>query len=763
MTITGRRIDIRGVVQGVGFRPWVYRLAHENGLTGRVCNNAAGVTIDVFGTEPALDGFADRLINHPPPASEIAGVDFRPIPVELLDAFTIASSSDANELRVSIPPDLATCPECLDEIFDSRNRRYRYAFTNCTHCGPRFTIARDVPYDRATTTMARFTMCDACRREYDDPTDRRFHAQPNACPVCGPQLVITTNTGTVIECADAIDGAAGAISRGAIVAIKGLGGFHLACDATNAHAVKRLRLLKRRDEKPFAVMVADVEAAGRIAILTNAERALLTSIERPIVLAQRQPDGALSALVAPDAPLVGVMLPYTPLHHLLLRAVPCPLVMTSGNSSDEPLAYRNDDAITRLSALADFFLLHDRDIEAFCDDSVVRVIADAPVLLRRSRGYVPRAVRVLPPFSQPVLACGALLKNAFCIGVGDSAYAGPHIGDLANLAAGDAYATAIDRMLRFLRVEPAIIAYDLHPDYLSTRYALARVGGIKVGVQHHHAHIAGVIAEHALRGAVFGVAYDGAGYGLDGTSWGGEILLADLERFERVATLRPIALAGGDAAIREPWRIAIAALRDAYDGELPADMLTRLRGISRPRVDAVLQVLRDASHAPLAHGAGRYFDAIGALVLGRSLSTFEGQVALALNGIADPRETGTYACVIDHDASPWTIDLRLMVQGVVEDLRAGTAPACIAARFHNTLVEATALAIESAASRYGARPVALGGGCFQNPRLSESLIARLSPQFATYINRRIPPGDGGIAVGQAVVAAAIVKGRPSCA
>jgi hydrogenase maturation protein HypF len=757
VSTAGRRIEVRGIVQGVGFRPWIYRLAREEGLTGRVSNDAAGVIIDAFGDEAALDEFAGRLIHEPPPAAEIVDVRWRSIPVDTPGAFSIAASGGAEELRVSIPPDLATCPECLAEIFDPANRRYRYAFTNCTHCGPRYTIARDVPYDRAATTMAAFTMCEECRREYDDPNDRRFHAQPNACPACGPQLWLVSGAGRDIPVADPVGSAAAAIAVGAIVAVKGIGGFHLACDGTNDAAVTRLRLRKRRDEKPFAVMVRDLAAAEALAVFGDDERALLQSAARPIVLAQPQPDSPLAAAVAPDAPLVGVMLPYTPLHHLLLDAAARPLVMTSGNLSDQPLAYRNEDAIERLSALADFLLLHDRGIDAFADDSVARVIAGAPVLLRRSRGYVPRAVRMAPPCDAPVLACGALLKNTFCVAIGDSAYPGPHIGDLENVAAYDAYLGAIDRMQRFLRVEPAVVAYDLHPDYLSTRYALARAGR-RIGVQHHHAHVASVMAEHALTGPVIGVAYDGAGYGTDGAAWGGEILLARLDGFDRLATLRPIALAGGDQAVRAPWRLALALLRDAFDGSVPVDMLDRLAGVPPPQAATILRLFEIGLRLPQAHGAGRYFDAVGALVLGRARSAFEGQVALALNGIADPREPGGYPFIVDQRVVPWSIDLRLMVAAIVDDLRAGVSAAVISARFHNTLVEATAVAVESAAAAHGVRPVALSGGCFQNPRLAESLIARLSPRFDVYLNRRVPPGDGGIALGQAAVAAAIVKG-----
>jgi len=463
MITIGRRIEVRGIVQGVGFRPWIYKLAHEGGVSGRVRNDSGGVIIDAFGSAAALDGFSRHLIETPPPAADIVDVRWYEIAPETLDAFTIGTSASSAALRVSIPPDLAACPECLAEIVDPRDRRYRYPFTNCTQCGPRFSIATGVPYDRCATTMTHFTMCEACQREYDDPDDRRFHAQPNACPVCGPRLTLLSKDGREIPAVDPISSAAIAIVVGAIAAIKGIGGFHLACDATDDAAVRRLRRLKRRDAKPFAVMAADLDDAERLAILTDAERALLQSAARPIVLATPRPGSPLAPMVAPDAPLTGLMLPYTPLHHLLLRSAARPLVMTSGNISDEPLAYRNVDALERLAPLADFFLLHDRGIESSCDDSVARVIAGSPVLLRRSRGYVPRPVAVSPPFPSPVLACGALLKNTFCIGLRDSAYPGPHIGDLSNLAAYDAYVAAIDRMQKFLRVEPEIIAHICIP------------------------------------------------------------------------------------------------------------------------------------------------------------------------------------------------------------------------------------------------------------------------------------------------------------
>jgi hydrogenase maturation protein HypF len=564
--------------------------------------------------------------------------------------------------------------------------------------------------------------------------------------------------GREVPSPDPIASAAAAIAASAIVALKGLGGFHLACDATDAEVIARLRQRKRRDQKPFAVMVADIAGAERLALLDADERALLASPARPIVLARPRPASPLAAGVAPDAPLLGLMLPYTPLHHLLLHDAGRPLIMTSGNLADEPLAYRNDDARLRLAPLADCLLIHDRGIESFCDDSVARVIAGAPTLIRRSRGYVPRGVRISPPAPEPILACGALLKNTFCIAIGDTAYPGPHIGDLDNVASFDAYVEAIDRAQRFLRVTPQIVAHDLHPDYLSTRYAQSREAGGRIAVQHHHAHIASVMAEHGLPATVIGVAYDGTGYGTDGAAWGGEILLVRLDGFTRLATLRPMALAGGDAAIREPWRLAVALLDDAFGGSAPAHLIGRFGGVGIEQVEAVRRLIAGGQFAPPAHGAGRYFDAIGALVLGRSRSAFEGQIALAWNGIADLHERGSYPFEVDQGTAPWSIDLRSMVRAIVEDLATGQSAARISARFHNTLVEATARAVDVAAAAHGDLPVALSGGCFQNPRLAESLLARLSPRFDVYLNRRVPPGDGGIALGQAAIAAAIVEG-----
>jgi hydrogenase maturation protein HypF len=755
----GRRIDIRGIVQGVGFRPWVFRLASARGLGGWVRNDASGVTIEVFGTPDALDAFLADLDRDRPPAARLDALDVRRIPPSDMRTFTIVGSAHEAERRVSIPADLPTCARCLAEIREPADRRHRYAFTNCTDCGPRFTIARDVPYDRPQTTMAAFTMCAACQAEYDDPASRRFHAQPNGCPACGPRLWAAHPDGTECVGIDAIALAAAALCDGRIVAIKGLGGFHLACDAGNTDAVSELRHRKRRDEKPFAVMAADLGDAERLASLGDEERRLLTSLARPIVLAHRRADAPLASTIAPGNPLVGVMLPYTPIHHLLLDAIGRPLVMTSGNMSDEPIVCTNDEAFTRLGRVADLFLLHDRDIDTRCDDSVARVIAGAPVVLRRSRGYVPLGVPVLERFEAPVLACGALLKNTFGIGLDDHVVLGPHIGDLESLETFEAYEHAIGRMTRFLGVEPAAVAYDLHPEYLSSRYARAHPAREKIGVQHHHAHAAAVMAEHGLAGPVLAIAFDGTGFGPDGAAWGGEILVVEYGRFERRATLRPLGLAGGDAAIRQVWRQALSLVDDAFGGDAPIERIPVLASIEARELDVIRQMLRRGVNVTRAHGAGRYFDAAAALGLGRAESGFEGQAALEWNLVADPAEDGEYEFALSGAETPIEVDLRACIRSLVNEISAGIGAATVSARFHNTLARATAEAARCVRQATGPLPVVLTGGVFQNARLAEALTTHLAPYGPVFRHGTVPPGDGGIALGQAVVANAILHSR----
>ena len=765
--LAGRRIRIAGTVQGVGFRPWVYRAATREGITGHVRNDAGGVTIDAYGDDASLARFVAALAT-PPPAARIERVEIVTIEAEHAASFDIVASEQGSAPRVSIPPDLAACDECVAEIFDPANRRYRYPFTNCTHCGPRFTIATNIPYDRATTTMARFGMCPACRREYMDVSDRRFHAQPNACPICGPRLTLRASNGAALDAADVVAAAAHALVDGAIVAVKGIGGFHLACDATADAVVRELRRRKRRDEKPLAVMVADLDAASRIAIVDGDAARLLTSPERPIVLLPRRDDTPIAASVAPGNRLLGIMLPYSPLHHLLLADSGRPLVMTSGNLSDEPIAVDNDDARERLGAIADLFVEHDRDIASRADDSVVAVIAGGGTVVRRSRGYVPRGVTLTDAFAQPVLACGALLKNTFCLGAATTGWLGPHIGDLEHVAAYDAYVAAISRMEEFLRIQPQVIAHDLHPDYLSTQYAKSRLEGLKVGVQHHHAHVASAMAEHGIRGPAIGIAYDGGGYGTDKTIWGGEVLLATAHAFRRIATFRPLPLVGGDAAVRAPWRLALALVHDAFDGSWPEVLRERFTQLKSGEVEQVRRILDGGMPMPMARGVGRYFDAFGSLFLGRARASFEGQIALEWNQAADPAVTRGYP----FDVSPVTtidggeetelleIDLRPAVRAAFSDHTDRVGIETIAAAFHNTIAAATFAVVRRLNATVGPLPVVASGGCFQNALLAERVQAAFAPDQHVLFHRNVPPGDGGIALGQAVVANATTA-RPN--
>jgi hydrogenase maturation protein HypF len=761
-SLEGRRITVRGIVQGVGFRPFVHRLATANRITGRVRNDGAGATIDIFGVRDALERFCRQLILEQPPAARLTAVGWSPIGLETCQTFEIDPSEAAGARRVSIPADIATCADCLAELFDPRDRRFRYPFTNCTNCGPRFTIALDLPYDRCATTMARFEMCSDCRREYQDPRDRRFHAQPIACPACGPRLWLADSSGNRIEATDPIEAAAAGLRAGAIVAVKGLGGFHLACDATSREAVNALRLRKRRDERPFAVMVRELSDAGRLAELADAERALLASPERPIVLVHRAARSELAAEVAPDSPLVGLMLAYTPLHHLLLEAAGRPLVMTSGNLSEEPIAYRNSESLDRLEQIASLFLLHDREIAAPCDDSVARVIDGAPAIIRRSRGYVPRPVPVALAFDEPILAVGGHLKNTFCLGVGDAAWFGPHVGDLDNLETFEAFEAAVERMERFVGAAPQVVAHDLHPDYQSTRYAHARPFRLRVPVQHHHAHLASAMAEHGLAGPALGVVFDGSGLGSDGAMWGGELLLGDCGGFDRIGTLRPIALAGGDRAVREVWRLALALIDDAFGAAFEAlDRIALFKLVDSGAVPVVRRMIASGLNTVNAHGAGRYFDAVGALVFARERAAYEGQVAMMLGNFADARESGAYEFEVERGRCPWRLDLRPMVRRIVQEVIAGVPGGRIAARFHNTLIEGAAAMVRAVLAERGPVPVVLSGGSFQNPRLAEGIAAALRDVTSVHLNRTVPPGDGGIALGQAMVARAISAAKAS--
>jgi hydrogenase maturation protein HypF len=728
------RARVEGTVQGVGFRPFVYRLAGELGLAGWVLNDERGVLLEAEGDPAVLDDFVVRLAADAPPLASVERIATEDVVPTGAPGFAIVASERRGAPAALVSPDMATCDDCLRELFDPADRRHRYAFINCTNCGPRFTIVRGVPYDRPLTTMAGFRMCAACQAEYDDPGDRRFHAQPNACPECGPRLTLIGATG------DPLVGAVAALRAGRIVAVKGIGGYHLACLARDERAVAALRGRKHREEKPFALMAPSVDAAAGLVELSDDDAALLRGRERPIVLAPRRPAARVAKAVAPRSADLGVMLPYSPLHHLLLADIGEPLVMTSANVSDEPIAYRDDDARERLSGIADLFLVHDRPIHTRTDDSVVRATKAGTLLIRRSRGYVPASAALPVPARRPILACGAELKNTFCVAKGARAWVGHHIGDLRNYETVASFTEGVEHFERLFDVAPEVVAHDLHPDYLSTRYALERTGVEHIGVQHHHAHLAAVLAEHGLEGPAVGAIYDGTGYGADGTVWGGEILAGDLRDFERLAHLRPARLPGGDAAVKAPWRMACAWLVEAV-GTAP-DMPAAI-DVDPEAWRTVAELAATGFSAPVTTSAGRLFDAVAALCGIRSHVNYEGQAAVELEAACDPAERGAYE-IPDLDPRP-------AIRAIARDAAAGVPVGVIAARFHHGLAEATARACLDA----GLDVVVLSGGVFQNRVLLERTTALLRKAGArVLIPRRLPPGDGGIAYGQAAVAAA---------
>jgi hydrogenase maturation protein HypF len=741
MSARRARIRVEGVVQGVGYRPFVHRLAGELELAGFVRNDARGVEIEAEGRADVVERFLERLSAEAPPLASVERVHASDVGLRGGAGFTIAGSVGGAPAAL-VTPDAATCADCLAELFDPDDRRHRYPFVNCTNCGPRFTIVRGVPYDRPATTMAGFEMCPACRAEYDDPADRRFHAQPNACPACGPHARLLRG-GVEIGGEDAVAATAALLGAGAIVAVKGIGGYHLACVADDAAAVARLRARKHREEKPFALMAAGVAEARRLVQLGDDDVALLRSPQRPIVLAPRRRDARVASAVAPGARELGVMLPYSPLHHLLLADCGRTLVLTSGNVSDEPIAFRDDEAQERLSGIADAFLVHDRPIHMRTDDSVVRVVRGKPALLRRSRGFVPAPVGVPMPGHRHVLACGAELKNTFCLAKRGRAWVGHHVGDLRNAETLAAFRDGIDHFQRLFDVAPEVVAHDLHPDYLSTAYALEREGVEQVGVQHHHAHLAACLAEHGIAGRAAGAIFDGAGLGTDGMVWGGEILVGDLHGFERVAHLPAVRLPGGDRAAREPWRMA-CAWTAAAGVEAPA-ALRRLG-----HWDAVAQLCRTGFASPETTSAGRLFDAVAALCGLRTHTTYEGQAAIELEAAAEPAHVSAYELGADLDA-------RALIAQVVADLAAGVEVPFVAARFHNALARATARACAGAAETAGVDVVVLSGGVFQNRLLLTRTSERLEAAgLRVLVPQRLPANDGGISYGQAAVAAAVI-------
>jgi hydrogenase maturation protein HypF len=726
-----RRIEITGIVQGVGFRPFVYNLAREHRLTGSVHNHSSGVTIEAEGETEALQRFRDDLLTRLPPLAVVDEVASSEIPCAGDTDFVILASATAASESTPVSPDIATCEDCLRELNDPADRRYRYPFLNCTNCGPRFTIIRDLPYDRAATTMAAFPMCAECEAEYSDPGNRRFHAQPNACPRCGPQLDMTVGRALAL------------LGSGAILAVKGIGGFHLVCDATSDEALSRLRERKNRFEQPFAVMARDLEAVRGIAEVDEEEARLLVSRQRPIVLLRKRPDSALSDLVAPGNGYIGVMLPYAPLHTLLIGERP--LVMTSANPSGEPIVRENQEAQERLAGIADAFLMHNRDIEVVCDDSVVRTFEGREMPLRRSRGYAPMPVR-LPREADSVLAVGGELKSTFCITKGHFAYLSQHIGDMGTMETQQAFERAQDHMLRLFRVEPKRVVCDMHPGYQSVHWAeeYARKRGIPLlKVQHHQAHVASLIAEAGLplETPVIGIAFDGTGYGTDGTIWGGEALLVHGAAFERFAHLRTIALAGGDASIKTPARAALSHLRAAgipWDADLPC--VAALDAVE-PRV--LDRQLERGLNCVDSSSMGRLFDAVAALIGVRQRVSYEGQAAIELESLCGPRARVYPSSLLD--AGP-------LLRAIVDDLRGGVARDEIAAGFHEAVARWVGEIAVLGRERTGLNLVGLTGGVFQNVTLLRRSVELLRADgFRVLVHRVVPANDGGLALGQAAL------------
>jgi hydrogenase maturation protein HypF len=737
-----RHIEVRGVVQGVGFRPFVWRLAAAHGVAGWVRNDGGVVTIHAEGEPAALDRFAAAIAAQAPPLARVDDVGVRPAAVRGAAGFEVVASEDAVTGERLVSPDAATCAACLRELFDPADRRYRYPFVNCTDCGPRFTIIESLPYDRERTSMRAFPMCEDCRREYEDPADRRFHAEPVACPACGPRL-----RAVGFEADDVIEGAAELLRAGAIVAVKGLGGFHLACDATDEEAVARLRARKRRPDKPFAVMVPTIEQARTWLAPTRAEQEALTSWRAPIVLVADR--GRLAPSVAPGQRRQGAMLPSTPLHHLLTRAAGRPLVMTSGNATDEPICVDDDEALERLAGIADAFVLHDRRIVARYDDSVVAVRTGdrAPSVWRRARSFAPHALDLACEVPKASLGTGALLHGAFCLASGRKAHLSQHVGDLDTEEALAAYRDAYDRARALFRVEPEVVAHDLHPDFMTTRFAEG-LGLPRTAVQHHHAHVAATMAEHGLDGAVVGLAFDGLGLGDDGTIWGGEVLVCDAATSRRVGHLRAVRQPGGDVATAAPWRMALAHAADAGVLELALLLLDP----PRQERDVVLAQLRSGFGSPLTSSAGRLFDAVAALTgICRDRVTYEGQAATWLEQAADPSAADPYPFDVTDEI---VLDPRPAIAAIVEDLTRGVDPAAVAGRFHAGLAVAAAEAGERAARRHALEQVVLGGGVFHNDLLTRRLVADLERRgLRVFLPREVPVGDGGIALGQVWVAA----------
>ncbi|MBC8403489.1 MAG: carbamoyltransferase HypF [Candidatus Marinimicrobia bacterium] len=740
-----RKIRVNGIVQGVGFRPFIFNLAHDYKLTGFVSNTSEGVVIEAEGTAETLDQFQTAIRTKAPPLAFIIDLLQESIPVNGDQDFVIIPSDSQAKVATLISPDIAVCDDCLQDLRDPANRRYRYPFTNCTNCGPRYTIIEELPYDRPFTSMCNFKMCPDCQAEYDDPTNRRFHAQPNACSVCGPQLSLYTITQKAVEADDLIRETARLLKAGKILAIKGLAGFHLAVDATNTAAVKELRRRKNREEKPLAVMVKDPAVARKICELVTAEEELLASPCAPIVLARKRPGSGLADEIAPGNDRFGVMLPYTPLHHLLLAEDFSALVMTSANLSEEPICIANDEAFERLQNIADYVLLHDRDIYLRGDDSVFIHLAGKNRPIRRSRGYAPMPIMVKSE-GPPVLAVGGELKNTVCLLQNNRAFLSQHIGDLENLEAYNFFRMTIDHLQRVFDTRPELIVHDLHPRYLSTQWAKEQDGIPLLGVQHHHAHLAAVMAEHGIEEQVLGIIMDGTGYSIDGTIWGGEILLGDYSGFKRLAAFEPMLLPGGDAAIRAPWRTAVSYLLQS-EGELP-----ELPFLGEHDYKPIVDMVEKNVSCFTTSSCGRLFDAVAAMSGGRQIIHYEGQAAIELMQLSDNVSAEPFKYEFRQQGNLKLMLVKPLIRAVVKAIQSGCVLGEIGSRFHRTLREMLSTIVQQLRRKYDINTVVVSGGVFQNQILFEALIKDLEKaNFSVFSHEKVPTNDGGIALGQALI------------
>lgn len=746
MILVRKKINVQGIVQGVGFRPFIFNLAVSHKLTGFVSNTPQGVIIEVEGTIKQVDNFIDNIKLKAPPLSLITDTSSKEIKLIKSKKFIIKISSSNESIATLISPDVAVCQDCLKELLDPNDRRFHYPFINCTNCGPRYTIIDNIPYDRPYTSMKHFKMCAACQAEYDDPTNRRFHAQPNACPKCGPQVKLFDSKQNLQDVDDAILTTREKLMEGKIVAIKGLGGFHLAVDATNNDMVQMLRKLKGRDEKPFALMVRDIKNAHQYCLISNEEEQILQSYTAPIILLKKLPNCHISESIAPGNEYLGIMLPYTPLHHVLFEDLDTPLVMTSANYSEEPICIDNDEAFERLKSVADYFLIHNRDIYLRSDDSVAIHLANKLRYLRRSRGIVPQPIFVKSA-SSPVLAVGGELKNTICLLKEDKAIVSQHIGDLENIEAYNFFKMTIEHLQRIFDVKPKLIVHDMHPQYFSTQWAKEQSDIQTIAVQHHHAHLAACMAENQLTESVIGIIMDGTGYGTDGTIWGGEILIGDYNNFERFAHFEPMPLPGGDAAIKSPWRTAVSYLHKTFNGSIP-----NLPFIDNHNIAPIVEMIDKNINSPFTSSCGRLFDAVAAMSGGRQTIRYEAQAAIELMQAFETTNVRPFSFIIEQKNDHREILLQSIVRSVVRSIQNNESFSKISSRFHTTLIQIYLEVAKEARNETGINQIVLSGGVFQNMVLFEQTILALEKaNFKIYTHSQIPTNDGGISLGQAMI------------